>query len=99
MSDKNSVPAVHCDVVIIGGGPSGLSAATELKKQGIAHVIIVEREADAGGIPRHCGHPPFGMREFSRVMTGPSYARALVRRAERTGVEIRLNTSVINIGH
>jgi pyruvate/2-oxoglutarate dehydrogenase complex dihydrolipoamide dehydrogenase (E3) component len=38
------------------------------------------------------------MREFGRVMTGPGYARALVRRAETAGVDIRVKTSVVKIG-
>lgn len=87
-----------CDVAVVGGGPAGLAAATALKRRGVEHVVLIEREADAGGIPRHCGHPPFGMREFQRVMTGPAYARALVAEARRAGVEIRTGTSVVTLG-
>ncbi|MBZ0227200.1 MAG: FAD-dependent oxidoreductase, partial [Bauldia sp.] len=87
-----------CDVAVVGGGPAGLAAATALKRRGVEHVVLLEREADAGGIPRHCGHPPFGMREFHRVMTGPAYARALVEAARRAGVEIRTGTSVVTLG-
>ncbi|MEI4472333.1 NAD(P)/FAD-dependent oxidoreductase [Frigidibacter sp. MR17.24] len=87
-----------CDVAVIGAGPAGLAAATELKRLGIGRVVVFERFGVAGGIPRHCGHPPFGMREFARVLTGPAYARRLVRRAERAGVEIRLNHTVTAIG-
>lgn len=83
------------DVIIIGGGPSGLSAAVALKKAGVARVVVLEREADAGGIPRHCGHPPFGMWEFKRVYTGPQYARKLVATAIAAGVEIRTLTTVV----
>lgn len=87
-----------CDVAVVGGGPAGLAAATALKRRGVEQVVVIEREEDAGGIPRHCGHPPFGMREFHRVMTGPSYARALVEEACRAGVEIRTGTSVLALG-
>ncbi len=83
------------DVAIIGGGPAGLSAATELKRLGIARVVVLERELEAGGIPRHCGHPPFGMREFKRILIGPQYARKLVAVAQKAGVEIRNSTTVI----
>ena len=83
------------DVAIIGAGPAGLSAAMELKRCGIAHVVVLERETRAGGIPRHCGHPPFGMREFKRILTGPRYARKLVRHARQAGVEIRTSTTVV----
>lgn len=88
----------QADVVVVGGGPAGLSAATELRRLGAGRVVVIEREAEPGGIPRHCGHPPFGMREFGRVLTGPAYAARLVRRAEAAGVEIRRRTTVTTLG-
>ena len=88
----------NCDVAVIGAGPSGLAAATALKKEGIEHVLVLEREAQAGGIPRHCGHPPFGVLEYARMMTGPSYAKKIVQTARDTGVDIALKTSVTQLG-
>ncbi|MFC5387424.1 FAD-dependent oxidoreductase [Aquamicrobium segne] len=84
---------LQVDVLVIGAGPAGLAAATELA----AHctVLVVERESAAGGIPRHCGHYPFGMREFYRPMRGPDYARGLVKRAQTAGVNIALNVNVV----
>ena len=87
-----------CDVAIVGGGPAGLSAATELKRLGVQRVVVLERFEEAGGISRHCGHPPFGLREFRRVMTGPAYARRLVSVAREAGVDIRTRTTVTRIG-
>ena len=86
---------VAIDVAIIGGGPAGLAAATALKNRSVARVAVLEREAQAGGIPRHCGHPPFGMREFKRMLRGPDYAARLVVRAVKAGVEIHTLTTVI----
>jgi len=83
------------DVAIIGGGPSGLAAATTLKAAGVGRVVVLEREMEAGGIPRHCGHPPFGAREFKRIYTGPAYARKLVQTALAAGVEIHCLTTVV----
>lgn len=85
-------------VAIVGGGPAGLATATELKRLGVGRVTVVERESDAGGIPRHCGHPPFGMSEFRRILTGPAYARRLVDRAREAGVDILSSTTVTAIG-
>ena len=86
-----------CDVAIIGGGPSGLAAAMELKRLGAGRVVVLEREAQAGGIPRHCGHPPFGLLSHKRLMTGPSYARLIVREALDAGVEIMLRATVMGL--
>jgi len=84
------------DVAIVGGGPAGLSAAIELKLSGVNEVVVLERNSQAGGNPRHCGHSPFGMREFKRIYYGPKYAKKLVDEAIESGVKILLNTSVIS---
>jgi thioredoxin reductase len=82
------------DVLVIGGGPAGLSAATELRKLGAGKIVLLEREGVAGGIPRHCAHSPFGMREFGRILSGASYTARLAERATTAGVDIRLRHSV-----
>jgi NADPH-dependent 2,4-dienoyl-CoA reductase/sulfur reductase-like enzyme len=83
------------DVLVIGAGPSGLAAATELAKT--HRVVVVDREETAGGIPRHCGHYPFGLREFHRLLKGPDYAAALVKRAVDAGVTIATRVNVLKL--
>ncbi|MEP6057968.1 MAG: FAD-dependent oxidoreductase, partial [Nitratireductor sp.] len=90
--------AADFDVVIVGGGPAGIAAAIALKKRGLERIAIVEREAEIGGVPRHCGHPPFGMREFGRVLTGPAYAARLRAAAGTLGIALRLQTTVVALG-
>ncbi len=97
MSNSGPGSKRKIDVVVIGGGPAGLSAATALKRRGFSHVVVLEREQQAGGIPRHCGHPPFGMREFKRVLTGPNYAKRLVKTALAAGVELHVSTTVVQV--
>jgi thioredoxin reductase len=87
----------HADVVIVGAGPSGLSAAIELRRRGIERVIVVEREPQAGGIPRHTNHLGFGLRDLHRVMSGPHYAAALADRAAAAGVELMLSSTVTGL--
>lgn len=82
------------EILIIGGGPAGLSAARELMSNGADHVTVIERESQAGGIPRHSDHTGYGLRDLHRVMSGPNYARMLVDRAESAGVSIRTGTMV-----
>ncbi|WP_029074985.1 FAD-dependent oxidoreductase [Kaistia adipata] len=86
------------DVAIVGGGPAGIAAALALRHRGVARVTVLERESEAGGVPRHCGHPPFGLREFGRILSGPAYAARLRLEAVRAGVEIRTRTSVTALG-
>ena len=38
------------DLVIIGGGPAGLSAAAAAKENGITDILILERDRELGGI-------------------------------------------------
>src|SRR5207247_5068725 len=40
------------EVAIVGGGPAGLAAAVELRRRGVARVLVLEREPELGGIPR-----------------------------------------------
>jgi thioredoxin reductase len=82
-------------VAILGGGPAGLAAAVRLRELGIRDLVVIEREAAPGGVPRHCGHPAFGLREFHRLLGGPAYARRLA--AAAAGIEIRCRSTVTAI--
>jgi len=85
---------LNCNVAIVGGGTAGLALATALRQQGVDDVVVLERDVEAGGVPRHCGHYPFGIRELKRVLKGPDYARALIEKAVAAGVDIRTGVSV-----
>ncbi len=89
--------AIARRVAVVGGGPAGLSAAIELRRLGVGHVTVYERELHAGGIPRHTNHLGFGGRDLHRMMTGPRYVRALIDRAARAGVELRLGAPVFSL--
>jgi cation diffusion facilitator CzcD-associated flavoprotein CzcO len=82
------------DVLILGGGPAGLSCARALRGLGVHNTILLERESALGGIPRHCGHPGFGLREFGKVYTGPDYAKRLTD--EASGADLKPRMSVLN---
>ena len=88
---------IEADVAIVGGGTAGLSLACALKRLGVDRVVVLEREREAGGIPRHCGHYPFGLREYGRLMRGPDYARRNVAAAHEAGVEILIETTVTRL--
>ena len=80
--------------VIVGGGPSGLAAAIELRRLGISPVTVIEREREAGGIPRHSDHSGFGLRDLRTVLSGPRYAERYRQLAAEAGVEIVAETMV-----
>lgn len=82
------------DVAIIGGGPAGLTAAAELARDSSLNVVVLERESEAGGIPRHSDHPGYGIRDMKTFIGGPAYARRLVREATAAGAAIRTATMV-----
>ncbi|MEV7087938.1 FAD-dependent oxidoreductase [Streptomyces sp. NPDC093085] len=82
------------DVVIVGAGPAGLTAAAELAPHLPGGVLVLDREPTAGGIPRHSDHTGYGVRDLKRCVTGPAYARALVGRAQLAGAEIRTEATV-----
>jgi flavin-dependent dehydrogenase len=83
--NNNTVLPESCSVAIVGGGTAGLALAAELRRQGIDNVVVLEREKDAGGIPRHCGHYPFGILEYGKLLKGPDYARKNVETAVKLG--------------
>ena len=83
---------VAADVVIVGGGPAGLTAAASLRQAGVDSVVVLERETEAGGIPRHSVHTGYGVRDLRRVLTGPQYATRLVAEARDWGADIRTAT-------
>jgi thioredoxin reductase len=81
-------------VIVVGGGPAGLACAVELRRRGLGEVVVVDREERAGGIPRHCEHQGFGVRDLRRVLSGPRYAERYVALARAAGVELRAATMV-----
>ena len=62
------------DLVIIGGGPAGMSAAVAAYEDGIRDILILERAAKLGGILQQCIHNGFGLHRFGEELTGPEYA-------------------------
>ncbi len=88
---------IKCDVAIIGGGPAGLAAAISAKEEGAQKVLIIERDNALGGILQQCIHPGFGLTRFNEELTGPEYYSRFVDKANELGVEVLLNSMVLQI--
>ena len=84
-------------LVIIGGGPAGLAAALGAHKSGLESILILEREAELGGILRQCIHNGFGLHTFHEELTGPEYAARYVDEVNRAGIPYHVNTTVISL--
>ncbi len=82
------------DVLVVGAGPAGLTAAATLAPRMHGQVLVLDRETAAGGIPRHSDHAGYGIRDMRRFVSGPAYARRLVDHARRAGADIRTETMV-----
>lgn len=85
------------ELVIIGGGPAGLSAAVSARKAGISDILILERDSKLGGILNQCIHNGFGLHTFKEELTGPEYAARYIEMAMEEQIPYKLNTMVVDI--
>ena len=87
--------AIACDVLVIGSGPAGLAAAYQARMSGAQRVLVIERNAELGGILPQCIHNGFGVRVFQSDLTGPEYAQRWARQAQQAGAEFLTRTMVL----
>ncbi len=85
------------DLVIIGGGPAGMSAAIAAYENGVRDILILERDDKLGGILTQCIHNGFGLHKFGEELTGPEYAWRYEKRVKELGIECKLSTMVLDI--
>ena len=85
------------DLVVIGGGPGGLAAAIEAKKNGIDNILVIERDKELGGILQQCIHNGFGLHEFKEQLTGPEYAGRFIDQLKEMKIEYKLDTMVLDV--
>ena len=85
------------DLVIIGGGPAGMSAALAAHEAGIRDLLILERDEKLGGILQQCIHNGFGLHRFGEELTGPEYAWRYEKEVLAKNIPFLLGTMVLDI--
>ncbi len=86
------------DVIIIGAGPAGMSAAIEIKKQDKnMKILLLEREEQFGGTLNQCIHFGFIDNDNEIVMTGSEYSQKFVDLVHELDIDFRLETTVFSI--
>jgi len=88
--------AARFDVAVIGGGPAGLAATLAADERG-AKTLLIEREANLGGILKQCIHDGFGLVRFGEKLSGPEYAHRFICRIPDSGVETATFTFVSKV--
>ena len=89
--------AVKVDLVIVGGGPAGMSAAVSAYDAGVRDILILERDTSLGGILRQCIHNGFGLHRFKEELTGPEYAYRYEQQVRERNIPFKLGTMVLDI--
>jgi len=84
------------DLIVVGAGPSGLSAAIEAAKRGLNVVVFDENEKPGGQLFKQI-HKFFGSKEHRAKVRGFVIGQQLLDEADKVGVQVVLNATVIGL--
>lgn len=88
---------MRCDLLIVGAGPAGMTAACEARERGLSVIVADEGHAPGGQIYRDAASSPLR----STAALGKDYAagRPLIERFRRCGAQYLPQTLVWQIAH
>ncbi|MFH5911300.1 NAD(P)/FAD-dependent oxidoreductase [Clostridium perfringens] len=81
------------DLIIIGGGASGLLSAINGKKDGIKNILLVEKDPILGGA---LNSADYNISEKGNL-TGIEYKESLLKEFNELNIDVKLNTMVLKI--
>lgn len=84
------------ELIVIGAGPAGLSAAIEAASCGMK-VIVFDENARPGGQLFKQIHKFFGSKKHQAKIRGFRIGDTLLKEAEESGVEVKLNATVLGV--
>lgn len=84
------------DMIVIGAGPAGLSAAAEAAKYGARTIVFDENEKPGGQLFKQI-HKFFGSKEHKAKTRGFRIGSELLEEAGKYGVEVVLNATVTGL--
>lgn len=84
------------DMIVVGAGPAGLSAAIEAAKHGVKPIVFDENAKPGGQLFKQI-HKFFGSKEHKAKIRGFQIGKELLAEAEQYGVEVVLNSAVVGL--
>ncbi len=84
------------DLIVVGAGPAGLSAAIEAAKNGMSPIVFDENAKPGGQLFKQI-HKFFGSKEHKAKIRGYQIGEELLAEAKQYGVEVVLNATVIGL--
>ncbi|MBQ6151187.1 MAG: FAD-dependent oxidoreductase [Mogibacterium sp.] len=79
----SQIRALTTDILIVGSGAAGMSAAVAASASG-ASVIVADDRKVPGGVLTQCVHSGFGLGRYGKEMTGPEYSKEEFRRFDES---------------
>ena len=85
------------NLIVIGAGIAGMTAALGAAKSGIEKILIIEKEPFVGGIINQCIHKGFGRKLIGECVTGPEYIQYIKEEIQKQNIDLILNSNVLDI--
>ncbi len=83
------------DLIVIGGGASGICAAIEAHKEGVRKILVIDREEHLGGVLNELIETGHGV--MDNGVTGVGVAEEFKEAVDREGISIKRNTLVLEV--